>query len=244
MIAEELGGLRVLRFPTLRRTGVVCALSTVPQDVRDPKDRARLAEAAGFDPGRVASPRQVHHAQVIKAEKGALAEETEADAVISDLPGQPVLLRGADCSLIIVVDPEIRAFGIAHAGWKGSARGIVIQLVRALEVHYGAVPAECRAAIGPTIGPDRYVVGPEVAAAFIKHRTWAKRYVHSKEGRLHLDLAGINRHFLFEAGIPEANIEVCRMCTYESAGLLHSFRRDGAGCGHHGLLAGFPESGA
>jgi len=242
VIAEELGGLRVLRFPTLRRTGIVCALSTIPLDVRKPDDRARLAEATGFDPARIATPRQVHHARVVKAEKGALPEDTEADAVISDLPGQPVLLRGADCSLVIVVDPEIRAFGIAHAGWKGSARGIVIQLVRALEVHYGAVAAECRAAIAPTIGPDHYPVGPEVPAAFIKHRSWAKRYVLHEQGQLRLDLAGINRHFLVEAGIPEANVEVCRMSTYDHPDLLHSYRRDGAGCGHHGLIAGFPEA--
>ena len=43
MIVEDLGGLRVLRFPTLRRTGITCAVSTVPLDVRKADDRARLA---------------------------------------------------------------------------------------------------------------------------------------------------------------------------------------------------------
>ena len=242
MIAEDLEGLRVLRFPTLRRTGITCALSTVPLDVRKADDRKRLVEAVGLDPERTASPKQTHHARVVKAEKGALPDGTEADAVISDMPGQPVLLRGADCSLVIIVDPEIRAFGMAHAGWKGSARGIVIQLARALEVHYGAVLSECRAAIAPTIGMERYPVGAEVPAAFVKNRRWAKHYVHHVGGKLHLDLAGINRHFLFEAGIPERNIEICRLCTYENADLLHSYRRDGTGCGHHGLVAGFPEA--
>jgi YfiH family protein len=210
--------------------------------VRKAEDRARLAEAAGLDPARVASPRQVHHARVVKAENGPLAEDTEADAVVTDAPGQPVLMRGADCSLVIVVDPEIRAFGVAHAGWKGSARGIVIQLVRALEVHYGAVASECRAAIGPTVGIEHYPVGPEVPAAFVKHRSWAKRYVHHIDQKLHLDLAGINRHFLYEAGIPEENIEICRLSTYQQTDLLHSFRREGLGCGHHGLIAGFAEA--
>jgi len=241
VIAEEIGGLRVLRFPTLRRTGIACALSTVPLDVRKLSDQARLAEAMGLDPERVASPRQTHHTKVVKAEKGALPIDTEADAVITDMPGQPVLLRGADCSLVIIVDPEIRAFGMAHAGWKGSARGIVIQLARAMEVHYGAVLSECRAAIAPTIGMERYPVGPEVPAAFVKNRSWAKHYVHHVGGKLHLDLAGINRHFLYEAGIPEKNIETCRLCTHDHPDLLHSFRRDGEECGHHGLIAAFPE---
>jgi YfiH family protein len=214
-------------------------VSTVPLDVRKADDRARLAEAAGLDPTRVATPRQVHHARVVKAEHGPLAEDTEADAVVTDVPGQPVLMRGADCSLVIVVDPEIRAFGVAHAGWKGSARGVVIQLVRALERQYGAVVSECRAAIAPTVGMERYPVGAEVPAAFVKHRSWAKHYVHHLGGRLHLDLAGINRHFLYEAGIPEENIEICRICTHDNPELLHSYRREGLGCGHHGLIAGF-----
>ncbi|MHC4938627.1 MAG: polyphenol oxidase family protein [Planctomycetota bacterium] len=240
MIVEELGGLRVLRFPTLRRTGISCAVSTVPLDVRKAEDRALLAGVVGLEPMRIATPKQVHHARVTRAENGPLPLGLEADAVITDEPGQPVLLRGADCSLVIVVDPEIRAFGVAHAGWKGSARGIVVQLVRALEMTYGAVAAECRAAIGPTVGLERYPVGPEVPAAFVKHRSWAKNYVHHLDGQLHLDLAGINRHFLREAGIPDKNIETCRLCTYDNPDLLHSYRREGAGCGHHGLIAGFP----
>ena len=117
---------------------------------------------------------------------------------------------------------------MAHAGWKGAARGVIVQLVRALERAYGAVPSECRAAIGPTVGMEHYPVGPEVPAAFVKHRSWAKHYV---------------RHFLYETGIPEQNIEICRLSTYDHPELLHSFRRDGSGCGHHGLIAGFAEPG-
>jgi YfiH family protein len=241
VIGEELDGLRVLQFPTLRRTGIVCALSTVPLDVRTAEGRARLASAAGFDPDRVASPIQVHKADVVRAEVGPLADGTEADAVITDVPGQPILMRAADCSLVIVVDPEIRAFGIAHAGWKGSVRGVVVQLVRALEREYGAITSECRAAIAPTITWERYPVGPEVPAALMKHRRWAKEYVHHRNGQLHFDLRGVNKRFLIEAGIPESNIEVGYMCTHNNPDLLHSFRRDGTGSGHHGLVAGFPE---
>jgi len=240
VIVEQLGALRVLRFPTLRRTGIVCAHSTVPLNARREDDRARLAEAAGFDPALVSTPVQVHHARIVRADEGPLKEGVEADGVVCDTKGQSVLLRGADCSLVIIVDPEIKAFGVAHAGWRGAARGVVVQLARAMEVHYGAVLSECRAAVGPTIGLDRYEVGPEVPAAFIKHRSWAKHYVHSKAGKLHLDLAGINARFLQEAGIPKENIEVCKLCTYDNPDLLHSYRREGEGVAQNCLIAGFP----
>jgi len=167
-----------------------------------------------------------------------LPDDTRADGVITDTPGQAIMLRAADCSLVIVVDPAIRAFGIAHAGWKGSARGVIVQLVRALERHYGAIADECRAAIAPTITWERYPVGPEVPAAFIKHRSWAKEHVHHVNGSLHFDVRGANRRFLIEAGIPAENIEMCHMCTYNNPELLHSFRRD-SNAGHHGLIAAF-----
>ena len=194
-----------------------------------------------MDAERIATPRQVHKAGIVKAEDGALAAGTEADGVITDVPGQPILMRGADCSLVIVVDPEIRAFGVAHSGWKGAARGVVIQLVRALEVNYGAVASECRAAVGPTIGKERYPVGAEVTAAFLKHRRWARDYISVFNGALHLDLAGVNTQFLIEAGLPAENIETCQLCTSENDDLLHSYRRDGTDCGHHALIAAFPE---
>ena len=241
MIVEKNGPLRLLRFPTLRRTGIVAAVSTRPLDARLPDHQARLADALDLDAERIATPRQVHKAGIVKAEEGALPPGTEADGVITDVPGQPILMRGADCSLVIVVDPEIRAFGVAHAGWKGAARGVVIQLVRALEMHYGAVASECRAAVGPTIGKERYPVGAEVTAAFLKHRSWAREFIDVANGTLRLDLAGVNARFLVEAGIPAENIETCRLCTSENADLLHSYRRDGTDCGHHALIAAFPE---
>lgn len=241
MIGESLGDVRVLRFPTLRRTGIQCALSTAPLDVREPDQRDEFATALGFDPAQVATPRQEHKTTIVRADGGPLPDNTRADGVITDVPGQPIMLRAADCSLVIVVDPAIRAFGIAHAGWKGSARGVVVQLVRALERHYGAMPEECRAAIAPTITWERYPVGPEVPAAFVKHRSWAKEFVHHVNGQLHFDVRGANRRFLIEAGIPEQNIETCLMCTFNNPDLLHSFRRNSNGSGHHGLMAAFPD---
>ena len=56
-------------------------------------------------------------------------------------------------------------------------------------------------------------------------------------------LLSIDPKEFYETGIPEQNIEICRLSTYDHPELLHSFRRDGSGCGHHGLIAGFAEPG-
>jgi len=234
------GGLRLLTFPGLDATGVRCALSTRPLDARPPEGQRRLAGALGFAPDRVASPRQVHRSEVAYV-TGPPADPPHVDGLVTDVPGLALVLRAADCSLIVVVDPERRAVGVAHAGWRGSARGIVVNLVKAF-ARFGSDPADLRAAIGPTIGVDRYPVGPDVPAAFLKLRSWASDYVRVIDSHLHFDLAGANRRFLVEAGVPADRIEDSGLCTYDERDLLHSFRREGTGAGHHALCAGFPDA--
>lgn len=237
MIEATRGGLRVLVAPGLESLGLRCAVSTLPLDVRERADRDRFAVALGLDPSRIAQVRQVHHADVLRVDGPTGETAPEADGLVTSTPGLALFLRAADCSLVVVADPVRRAVGAVHAGWKGSARGIVVNLVRAMQQHFGSSPRECRAAVGPTIGVDRYPVGPEVPAAFRRSREWTKECVAVRGDRLHFDLARANRLFLVECGIRPSAIEVAPQCTFDSEGLLHSFRRDSTGGGHHGLLA-------
>jgi copper oxidase (laccase) domain-containing protein len=80
-----------------------------------------------------------------------------------------------------------------------------------------------------------------VPANFLKLRRWAAEYVRVREGRIHYDLPGTNVRFLEEAGIPRANILRADLCTFAEAELLHSFRREGTGSGHQGMVAAWPE---
>jgi copper oxidase (laccase) domain-containing protein len=61
--------------------------------------------------------------------------------------------------------------------------------------------------------------------------------VTHRDGRLHFDLAAANLRFLVECGVPRDAVETADLCTYDHPGLLHSYRRDGPGGGHHGLCA-------
>ncbi|MEE8106208.1 MAG: polyphenol oxidase family protein [Planctomycetota bacterium] len=229
-------GNRLLVFPSLERIGLTCAISTKPLDVKIESDRARFLLAAGLDPARSVTPRQMHRADVLDV-RAPLETPAAVDALITDVPGLALCLRAADCSLVVVADPENRTVGVAHAGWKGSARGVVIKLVRALNQKYGSDPANCFGAIGPTISQAHYPVGTDVPAAFLRFREWASRYVKMMDGRLHFDLAGANAECLAEAGLPREHIAVSPYCTYGSPEILHSYRRDSTGAGHHGLCA-------
>ena len=231
----ERGGLRLLVFPGLEEAGLTCAVSTLPTNVREETDRRRFVAAVGLDPERVRSVRQVHRSDVLLAD--GIERRPQGDGLVTDAPGRPLLLSAADCSLVVVADPEHRAVGVAHAGWKGSARGVVVNLVQAMKERYGTNAPACLAGIGPTIGQSSYPVGGDVPAAFLRTRSWATEYVAARGDRLHFDLAGVNARFLVECGIPRASIEVSDLDTFACADLLHSFRREGTGAGHHGLVA-------
>lgn len=235
------GGLRLLTFPSLAEIGVVCYVSTQPLDVREDEDRERFVDAAGLDAARAISPLQIHRSDILFVDETTPREPTEADGMVTDVAGLPLVMRAADCSLIVVADPEHRALGVAHAGWRGAARGVVVNVVKALNEHYGSRPSQLKVGVGPTISAAHFAVGPEVPAAFLRSREWTSSYVQAREGRWHFDLLGVNVRFLVECGIPPDSIEVARECTFREAKLLHSFRRDGVAGGHHGLVAAWPE---
>ena len=87
------------------------------------------------------------------------------------------------------------AVGAAHAGWRGSAKNVAAEAVRALEA-VGAAPSTLRAWIGPSIGACCYEVGGEVAAQF------AGDFVRAGcGGRFRLDLRAVNVAQLQAAGV-------------------------------------------
>jgi len=51
------------------------------------------------------------------------------------------------------------------------------------------------------------------------------------EGRAYFDLWEANQTVLMESGIPEENIELMGLCSFEQADLFYSARRDGTDTG-------------
>jgi YfiH family protein len=228
----------MLLFPHLEEVGLTCAVSTKPINVREAEDRDRFVAALGLDPARAVSARQIHRARVARLDSDhPPGVEPIGDALVTNVPGLPLLLRAADCSLVVIADPVHRAVGVAHAGWKGSVRGVLVNLIKSLHRNYGTKPSECLAAIGPTVTAPNYPVGPVVPTSFLRKREWATEYVYVTKGKFHFDLPGANAHFLRECGIPGKAIDLCELCTVDEEEMLHSFRRDGVEAGHHGMVA-------
>ena len=204
-----------------------------------------LADALGVDIESLARMRQVHRAEVFAAEKklpeafSVGAREKDARSLFSDGPqadiavtGAPTIavsVRTADCVPILLADRRTGAIAAVHAGWKGTAEGAAIVAVRALVSRYGSNPRDVIAAVGPSIGPCCYEVGPELAGHFSSHpqaSTWFTR-----DAKPRLDLWRATRDQLAIAGVPPPHIHVCALCTFDHAAVFHSYRRDGANAG-------------
>lgn len=160
----------------------------------------------------MASLRQIHSAIVLAADRAGVMGD--GDSLVTSVVGVPVSVRTADCYPILMADMKNQAVAAVHAGWRGTAAGIAVAALHAMNERLGTQPSDVIAAIGPGIGVCCYEVGLEVARQFGMQRV----------GRV--DLAAANRKQLIEAGVPEASVEVTGGCTRCDATQFHSFRRD------------------
>ena len=195
-------------------------------------NRRRLAAAGGFDLARLHTAKQVHGARVALVVEGTppnRVADTEADVVATALPGVVVGVYTADCVPILIGDDEGHV-AAAHAGWRGTVKGVASAAVEAL-VSIGAQRQRLRAALGPSICARCFEVGDEVAREFDAVTPSAVIRVEGKKP--HVDLWSANAQLLAAAGVPPDSIDAAPPCTMCEPERFFSFRRDGGNIGQH-----------
>jgi YfiH family protein len=228
------GGVSIAPFDSLNLGG---KWGDLPAHVTE--NRRRLELAAG---GRkVGFATQVHGAGSVcvgPTDTSEAVANVRADAVISTVAGMPVGVYVADCVPVLVADPVSGAVAAVHAGWRGTVAGVLSATLRRMVAEYGVRLDSVRVAIGPSIGPCCFQVGPEVVAAVelaFPHARAAGAIVE-RAPRSHVDLWLLNRMAAESAGVPADAIDVAEMCTACDRARFYSFRRD---AGHTGQLAAF-----
>jgi YfiH family protein len=180
-------------------------------------------EAALPLPGSPCFLNQVHGVDVIAA--GSFETPPKADASVGAGSKFICVVRTADCLPVLMCAADGRAFGAAHAGWRGLAAGVVENTIAKLAID----PAELLVWLGPAISQPSFEVGPEVKAAFVAADPGAEAcFVGNARGRWQADLYGLARQRLVSAGV--SAIYGGGYCTYLDAQRFHSYRRD-PGCG-------------
>jgi purine-nucleoside/S-methyl-5'-thioadenosine phosphorylase / adenosine deaminase len=224
------GGVSAAPFDTLN---LGARWGDLPTNVAE--NRGRLLRAVGVA-GPLYVARQVHGVAVARVRAGddpAAVARVEADAVITDAPNLAVGVFVADCIPALMVDPRTGGVAAAHAGWRGTAAGVLPAVVRALVDEFGARPEDLRVALGPAIGPCCFEVGPEVVPAFesaLGGSTGADITMPSPRGvagKWHVDLKAANRVMLERAGVRPDAIDAAPDCTHHDRARFFSYRRDG-----------------
>lgn len=230
--------------------------------------RALMAADLGFRAERLIHTVQIHEPRIAHVDEGSPAGAREGfDGLFTAAPGIPLMTFSADCPLILVVDPRRRAVGMVHSSWRCTLANAVPILIEQMRARLGCRPEELLAGVGPSAGPTEYEVGADVyEAAAVLDAIAANEHVRAasdadanrglpssathpvrprdqffprlRDGRMTCDLWAANRAQLIASGVRAENIEVAAVCTMTHPDVFYSFRREGAGCGHFGLMAG------
>lgn len=231
------------------------AFTTTKDDLSDPLprysgrhnnkaeiNRQSLAKMLNINHLTTIFPGQCHTANISVINKLPVEELTETDGLVTGLRDVCLCIQTADCVPVLLYDPVNRVIAAAHAGWRGTLEGITRKTVETMVKSHSCKPQNIFAVIGPSIGPEVYETGDEVAALFFeKFNSDDAVVIRKPSGRYHLDLWKANELQLLSMGIPSSQIENPKLCTFSNNNYLFSARRDGINTGR--MVSGIIMSG-
>jgi YfiH family protein len=200
------------------------------------ENRRLLARHVGYAPEQLQATRHVHGTAVWKVGEPQ-PDPAEFDGMVCDRVGPVLGAFAADCIPMLFADPEARVIGAAHAGWRGTVHGIAGNVIARL-VELGARANRVRVALGPSIGPCCFEVGPEVVDEFRAALGELPGLVVPGPRKHHIDLRVANRAILERAGVLPDSIDDRPPCTRCEAERFFSYRRDGKDGGVHMAFIG------
>ncbi len=162
---------------------------------------------------------QMHGAEVVAAESAPA--RPRADATVARTRHSVCAVLTADCLPVLLAGRAGDVVGIAHAGWRGLAAGVIEATVASMAV----AAAEIVAWLGPAIGPRAYEVGQDVYDAFVAADAGAATAFAARGGGKHLaDLYALARRRLAAAGVQA--VYGGGRCTHAEAQHFYSYRRE------------------
>lgn len=248
------GKLKYLSIPAFEETGLVkhCfttrvggvsegIYSTLNTSITkdDPIENVRrnlelVCKAIGIDYTKLVFSKQTHEDNiriVTEADIGKgltmPSDITNADGLMTNIPGIPLITFYADCVPLFFLDKRNRAIAVTHSGWRGTVLKIGAKTLKQMAEVYGTKPEDCLVGIGPSLEMSCFEVGPEVAEQFMNSfDNWLQIIKPLENGKYIINLWEANKLMLTALGIPEGNITISGFCTKCNEELFFSYRRD------------------
>ena len=187
------------------------------------KNREIFLQKNHLDDSNLALAGLVHSNNIVAVsnkDKGKVI--SECDGFITDTPGIILGVTAADCLSVYFWNKSKTLIGIAHAGWRGVQKEIVIEMVNLFVNKYSCLIRDIEVEIGPHIKDCHFEVQEDVIKNFIAYSDYLKIVGNKK----YLSLGGIIGKQLISAGIRKENIQESSDCTFCEKDKYFSYRRD------------------
>jgi polyphenol oxidase len=181
------------------------------------QNRKALFQSLGIE--KIAFMHQIHSALINFISFENYQKKRQCDGMTTNAKNLALFSISADCQPALFYDPSKKVIANVHAGWRGQVANIYAQTVKHLQKEYGCNPSDLFVGIGPSLGPE--------ASEFVNfQKEIPKKYWEFQFKPFYFDLWALAKHQLMEAGIPERQIEIARICTYSHPDRCFSHRRD------------------
>ncbi|MFA6183702.1 MAG: peptidoglycan editing factor PgeF [Parcubacteria group bacterium] len=195
------------------------SMKLLKNDINE-KNRNNFFKDLGIDKNNVFSAEIVHSDKVEIVDNDSPKIIKGADSLITR---RKVFLAVtiADCIPVYFYDEKNKVIGLAHAGWRGIADGIIKNTLNKM-LTLGATAIEINIIMGPGIRDCHFEVDNDVAVNFKNY----SEFIFKKENKIFINLFGIINKESLDFGIKKENISDYEECTFENSNKYFSYRRD------------------
>ena len=177
---------------------------------------------------------QIHSNRIVFGSKTQGNERVEADGLVNDKHNQILWIYTADCMPILFADKRKRWVAAIHCGRRGLEINIIKDLIKIFS-NKGCLKKDLLVAIGPSISKNNYLLDNKTLNNFYKQTSHKELITYSedeknslnskKEGLIPLNLKKYAYDQLLNENIPNSNIDISNLCTYQSNYDFYSWRR-------------------
>ncbi len=185
-------------------------------------------------------PNQIHSNLIVSGSHSEEGLKTNADGLVGNKYNQNLWVYTADCMPIFFADKRTRKVATLHCGRKGLEKKIIKNLVKIFD-NFGTSRDDLLVAVGPAISKEHYLVDKLTLKEFyrkaenknitvnlnkIEKDLYFSDSNNFKEQNLNqLDLKKSAYRQLLNENIPNINIDISNLCTYNLKNEFNSWRR-------------------
>lgn len=165
---------------------------------------------------------QIHSSNVIIVEEPFLTLEKKVDAYVTNKKNIFLCVYTADCCPILLEDTSHHVIAAIHAGWKGTALGVIQNTINAM-LEKGAHKQSIRAVIGPCIYQQSFEIQNDFVHFFEKNvQHSVNEFILYNNQKMYFDLVHYIQSLFKKMGIQTHS--TIPINTYEKTNNFFSYR--------------------